>query len=582
MTVRGKLTLAFGGLAAVIVVVSGIAVKSLGDANARFANFVQGINARQLQTYEVRTAVERRAIAARDLVNAATPQGRDVVKAEVTKAHGDVQAGMALLVKMSSDPSVPEEARAMVAKMEDTEKRYAPVALGIVDLALAGKHDEAIAKMNADCRPLLAALIETAQHYRDFTVARSDKLVEQAAEDYAFQRNVLIAGCLIAFAAAGIAGLLITRSLTRALGAEPGQLGDVAKRVAAGDLSPVAGAAGAANGSVLRSLGDMQQSLATIVTQVRSSSDSIATGSAQISTGNADLSQRTEEQASNLQQTAASMEQLSGTVKTSAETAREASRLAVDAASAAEQGGQTVGQVVSTMRDISTSSQRISDIIGVIDGIAFQTNILALNAAVEAARAGEQGRGFAVVASEVRTLAQRSAEAAKEIKGLIGSSVEKVESGAKQVDQAGTSMNAIVTQVQRVSQMIGELSNATSEQSQGINQVGDAVQQLDQVTQQNAALVEETAAAAESLRNQAAHLAQAMSVFKLDGSPLWIGQGGSPSPAARTASPAASSAARPVAASKLVRPAASKPQVPAVQASAAQPATAGAEDWTTF
>jgi len=418
---------------------------------------------------------------------------------------------------------VPEEARRMVARMKEVESRYAPVALGIVQLALDGKRDEAIARMNAECRPLLVALNSAARDYRDFTVARSAALVTRAADDYAFQRSLLIGACLLAFAAAGIAGVLIVRSLTRALGAEPDRLGDIAGRVAAGDLEPVADASNAATGSVLRSLGDMQRSLAAIVTRVRSSSDSIATGTAQIASGNADLSQRTEEQASNLQQTAASMEQLSGTVKTSAETAREANRLAADAASAAEQGGQMVGQVVSTMRDISSSSQRISDIIGVIDGIAFQTNILALNAAVEAARAGEQGRGFAVVAGEVRTLAQRSAEAAREIKGLIDTSVEKVEVGARQVDEAGTSMNEIVAQVRRVSQMISELANASTEQSQGINQVGDAVQQLDQVTQQNAALVEETAAAAESLRNQATHLAEAMSVFKLDG--------GAPSPA---------------------------------------------------
>ncbi len=518
MTVRGKLTLAFGGLAALIVLVSGIAVKSLADANVRFADFVNGINARQLLSYEVRTAVARRAIAARDLVNAATAQDREAIKAEVTKAHEDVQKRMERLTQMVADPSVPEEARRMVTRMKDVESRYAPVALGIMQLALDGKRDEAIARMNAECRPLLVALNSAARDYRDFTVARSAALVTRAADDYAFQRSLLIGACLLAFAAAGIAGVLIVRSLTRALGAEPDRLGDIAGRVAAGDLEPVADASNAATGSVLRSLGDMQRSLAAIVTRVRSSSDSIATGTAQIASGNADLSQRTEEQASNLQQTAASMEQLSGTVKTSAETAREANRLAADAASAAEQGGQRVGQVVSTMRDISSSSQRISDIIGVIDGIAFQTNILALNAAVEAARAGEQGRGFAVVAGEVRTLAQRSAEAAREIKGLIDTSVEKVEVGARQVDEAGTSMNEIVAQVRRVSHMISELANASTEQSQGINQVGDAVQQLDQVTQQNAALVEETAAAAESLRNQATHLAEAMSVFKLDGS----------------------------------------------------------------
>jgi methyl-accepting chemotaxis protein len=248
---------------------------------------------------------------------------------------------------------------------------------------------------------------------------------------------------------------------------------------------------------------------------VRNSADSIATGSSQIAVGNADLSQRTEEQASNLQQTAASMEQLTATVKQNADTARAATQIANGATTAASAGGRVVGQVVATMEAISQSSRKVADIIGVIDGIAFQTNILALNAAVEAARAGEQGRGFAVVAGEVRSLAQRSSEAAREIKALIGASVEKVESGTHLVDEAGRSMADIVTQVGRVNDLIGEISAASLEQSTGIGQIGDAVTQLDQVTQQNAALVEESAAAAESLKVQAGQLARVVSVFRL-------------------------------------------------------------------
>ena len=259
----------------------------------------------------------------------------------------------------------------------------------------------------------------------------------------------------------------------------------------------------------------MQTKLATIVGQVRHSSESIATGSAQIATGNADLSQRTEEQASNLQQTAASMEQISGTVQSNADTATEASQLAGNAVSAAERGGELMGNLVSTMKDISLASGKISEIIGVIDGIAFQTNILALNAAVEAARAGEEGRGFAVVAGEVRTLAQRSAEAAREIRTLIHTNVEKVRLGEQQADEAGGSIGDIVGQVQRVNQMIAEISNASAQQATGVGQVGDAITQLDQVTQQNAALVEESAAAAESLRTQAHRMAEMVSVFRL-------------------------------------------------------------------
>jgi len=267
---------------------------------------------------------------------------------------------------------------------------------------------------------------------------------------------------------------------------------------------------------VVRAMQEMQQSLRSLVSQVRLSSESIATASGQIAMGNADLSQRTEEQASNLQQTAASMEQLAGTVRSNADTALQAAELAGAASGVAAQGGQVVQQVVSTMGDISASSKKIADIIGVIDGIAFQTNILALNAAVEAARAGEQGRGFAVVAGEVRTLAQRSALAAKEIKALIGNSVEKVSEGSRLVDVAGQTMHDIVSRVQRVNDLIHAMSGATQEQSTGIGQVTTAVNQLDLVTQQNAALVEESAAAADSLSQQADQLVKAVSVFRID------------------------------------------------------------------
>ena len=266
---------------------------------------------------------------------------------------------------------------------------------------------------------------------------------------------------------------------------------------------------------MLRSLAQMQDSLRSLVGQVRSSSDSIGTASAEIATGNQDLSSRTEQTSSNLQQTASSMEQLTGTVRQSADSARQASQLASSAAEVAARGGAVVSQVVATMEDINASSKKIADIIGVIDGIAFQTNILALNAAVEAARAGEQGRGFAVVAAEVRSLAQRSAEAAKQIKGLIGASVDKVEGGSRLVADAGQTMKEIVGSVQRVSDIIGEITAAASEQSDGIGQVNGAVTQLDQMTQQNAALVEESAAAAESLKEQAVRLAEVVGMFKV-------------------------------------------------------------------
>ena len=266
---------------------------------------------------------------------------------------------------------------------------------------------------------------------------------------------------------------------------------------------------------LLRALSSMQSSLRKIVSQVRTSTDSISTASAEIATGNQDLSHRTEQTAANLQQAASSMQQLTGTVKQSADSARQADQLALSAAEVAARGGNVVSQVVATMHEINASSKKIADIIGVIDGIAFQTNILALNAAVEAARAGEQGRGFAVVAGEVRNLAQRSAQAAKEIKGLIGASVEKVDSGSKLVANAGETMQEIVNSVQRVTDIIGEITAAASEQSDGLGQVNTSVGQLDRMTQQNAALVEESAAAAESLKDQTVRLSQAISVFRL-------------------------------------------------------------------
>jgi methyl-accepting chemotaxis protein len=311
----------------------------------------------------------------------------------------------------------------------------------------------------------------------------------------------------------GGAGYAIAQSVRRQLGGDPATAMEAMNEVARGNLAVDLGHPPA--GSLMASLQAMVGSLRTLVSQVRASTDSISTASTEIATGNQDLSARTEQTASSLQQTASSMEQLTGTVKQSADAARQANQLASSASSVAQRGGAVVSQVVSTMDEINASSKKIADIIGVIDGIAFQTNILALNAAVEAARAGEQGRGFAVVAGEVRNLAQRSAQAAKEIKSLIGASVEKVESGSKLVQDAGSTMDEIVASVRRVSDIIGEITAAASEQNDGIGQINVAVSQLDQMTQQNAALVEESAAAAESLREQAQRLAGVVGTFRL-------------------------------------------------------------------
>ena len=310
-------------------------------------------------------------------------------------------------------------------------------------------------------------------------------------------------------------GVLIARSILQQMGGEPAEVNAITHRMAQGDLSMAITLKPGDQGSIMHGIKSMRDNLTRIVGQVRTGSESVATASAEIAQGNQDLSARTESQASALEETAASMEELGSTVRQNADNARQANQLAQSASTVAVQGGEVVAQVVDTMKGINDSSRRIADIISVIDGIAFQTNILALNAAVEAARAGEQGRGFAVVASEVRSLAGRSAEAAKEIKQLITDSVQRVEQGTVLVDQAGHTMEEVVASIRRVTDIMGEISAASSEQSAGVSQVGEAVTQMDQATQQNAALVEEMAAAASSLNGQAQELVQAVSVFRL-------------------------------------------------------------------
>ena len=393
---------------------------------------------------------------------------------------------------------------------------------------------------------------------------------------------------LVVMLVVGGVGLLVTRSVLRQIGGEPTDAIAVMSEVAQGNLdTPIPDAPA---GSLLDGLGRMVVSLRQLVTEVRSATESIATASSEIAQGNNDLAHRTEDTASNLQSTASSMEELTSTVRQTSDSAQTANQMATSAATVAARGGEVVSRVVATMQDINASSNKISDIIGVIDGIAFQTNILALNAAVEAARAGEQGRGFAVVASEVRSLAQRSAEAAKEIKALIGASVEKVESGTQLVGNAGATMTEIVESVQRVTDIIGEIRSATSEQSQGIAQVNTAMNQLDQMTQQNSALVEQSTAAADSLREQAMKLTQVVALFRVNGS-----NASAPAPARRPATPAAlRPAPAPVRAGKapppLIKPASPRP-APVAKApvaalppksSSPKPAASDNDDWESF
>ncbi|GAA4026749.1 methyl-accepting chemotaxis protein [Actimicrobium antarcticum] len=496
-----------------VLVVSGVSLKSLADANAHFDDYVHGLLARGQMAEALRTAVDARAIAVRNLVLAVKPADLALEKDKVTRAHQQVGSSLTRLNDMLAKAThINEEGKKRVVEMNRVEALYSPVALGIVDLALKGKKEEAITKINDECRPLLAALDQASDEYLDIVAKSSEKLMEQAESAYASRRNLMIVACLLTLVFASVSGVLVTRAITRPINKAVG----IAEAVAAGDLTQRIDVAGNDEVSKLMgALSRMSQSLEGIVARVRVSSESIATGSAQIASGNADLSQRTEEQASALEETAASMEQLNSTVSQNAENANQANQLARGASTVAVKGGDVISEVVTTMKAIDDSSKRISEIIGVIDGIAFQTNILALNAAVEAARAGEQGRGFAVVATEVRSLAGRSAEAAKEIKSLIAASVHRVEQGTVLVGRARETMTDVVQSIQRVTDIMSEISSASIEQSTGVSQVGEAITQMDRVTQQNAALVEESAAAAETLKDNALQMVEAVAVFKL-------------------------------------------------------------------
>jgi len=515
LTVRRQLTLGFGGLALATLLVAGMAARGLDAGNERFQHYVDGVGARATTVASLGHAIKDRAVAARNILVATSPADRDAQAAAAAAAHREVVELLKRyneLVAQADDMS--DRGRAAAAEINRVEQAYAPVALAVVDLATKGEVEAAVAKLNAECIPILLALNKVLHEYEEIASAAEKRQTEASFAAARFEQTLLFGAAGLALALAVWIGWWIPRRLTHALGAEPQTLSDVVGRVADGDLSPIAGAERAPAGSVMASLGRMQGALVGLVGRIRDVSEGVATASDQIAGGNQDLSARTEQQASALQQTTAQMHQMNDTVRDSASGARQASSLASDAAQAAGQGGEVVQRVVDTMGEITQSSRRIADIIGVIDGIAFQTNILALNAAVEAARAGEQGRGFAVVAGEVRTLAQRSAAAAKEIKTLIDTSVARVDAGSRQAEEAGATMHDIVERVRKVTDLIGEIHVATEQQSQGIEQINQAVVSLDQGTQQNAALVEESAAAAESLRQQARQLTELVSAFR--------------------------------------------------------------------
>jgi methyl-accepting chemotaxis protein len=414
---------------------------------------------------------------------------------------------------------VSSEEKNTVAKIQALRNAYSASFIKVAELVEADKRDDAAKMMNAETFSMLDNLLDSIKVLGDLQKKSATDAGVEARQDIETSRLLMIGLGIVGLFLGSVLALWITRSITVPLN----KAVDIAKRVAEGDLmGRIETGAKDETGQLLQALHDMNESLAKTVCQVRTGTEAIATASCEIASGNTDLSRRTESQASSLEETASSMEELTSTVRQNAENARQANQLVVSASDYAVKGGKVVGEVVNTMGSIKESSRKIVDIIGVIDGIAFQTNILALNAAVEAARAGEQGRGFAVVAAEVRTLAQRSAGAAKEIKALIGDSVEKVDAGSKLVDEAGMTMQEIVTSVKHVADIMSEITAASQEQSVGIEQVNLAIAQMDEMTQQNAALVEQAAAAAESMQDQAGSLAQAVSIFKLEHNPSHI------------------------------------------------------------
>ncbi|MDD0839496.1 methyl-accepting chemotaxis protein [Curvibacter sp. HBC61] len=500
-----------------------------------------------------------------------------------TKQLNGLQAGAQTLASQHpEEPALVDALKQVQAALKEYQAGLTPILEQVeraqIDGAAAGAYADRQKKHIEAADQGLSTLVQQA---REAMQSAQTSMQQDITRQIALMVVLLVVALVVlipltVFSVRGLAGAIT-------------QARDLAERIAQGDLSnEVSSQSTDELGQLVSAMGQMQQSLRDLVKQVLQATESIATASTEIASGNNDLSHRTEQTAANLQKTSSSMESLTHNVQQSAESSRQASSLASSASAVAEQGGQVVSRVVSTMEDIRGASRKIGDITGVIDGIAFQTNILALNAAVEAARAGEQGRGFAVVAGEVRSLAQRAAQAAREIKSLIGASESQVESGATLVQQAGATMNEVVVSVQRVAQIVADITDAASDQSSGISEVNQAVAQLDQVTQQNAALVEESAAAAQSLQSQAEQLEQLVRRFRLSAADVAQASAARSAPSARPVPApqrvaAATSAARPSALSAAPKPApAASLQAPARSAPAPAAAAGREDDWETF
>ncbi len=498
----------FGVLLLLLLALVGLALQALRSADQASEQIV-GLEWTKAEALADLDAASRaNALATTELFFARTPEQAAQIRQRVASNRQAVTKAIGTLDTLVTQP----ESRRLLATLKTDRAAYVASFTAVGQALAAGQREQATQRLQDETLVRIGAMQLSIDKLRVAQRQLVTALRDDVRGTQTSQRRVLLAGGVLAL----LLGVALAWATTRSIAGPIRQAVELAQTVAEGDLRcQLQVQRRDEAGVLLQALLTMNHNLARIVGEVRSGSERIATGSTQIASGNTDLSQRTEAQASNLQQTAAAMEQLSATVRTNADTACQASDLAAAASNAAASGGQLVQQVVRTMHDIAEASRKIADITSVIDGIAFQTNILALNAAVEAARAGEHGRGFAVVASEVRSLAQRSAAAAREIKALITDSSAKVDAGGRLADSAGQAMQGIVAQVQQVNGLIGSISSASAEQTQGIAQVDQAVHQLDEVTQQNAALVEEGAAAAESLRQQASRLAEMVGRFKL-------------------------------------------------------------------
>jgi len=512
LKVSTRLTILVGALLLLLVSIGGLGLYGLENSNDAQRTMFEDRTVPAGQLGEIRSLLLRNRLAIAIALVTPTP--------EVLKERADqVGSNIATITKIWNAYTATKMTNREEGLVKDfAEHRAAFVKEGLLPAVAAMRSnnvEQARALTVQKIRPLFGPVDKDIDALVKLQVDEAKKAFEESASSNSVIHRVAVWALVAGGLFAATFGFALVRSIRRELGAEPAEASELARRVAVGDLSLAIAIREGDSSSLMVQLKAMQASLAMVVSNVRHNADSVATAAAEIAQGNNDLSSRTEQQAAALEQTAASMEQLSATVTQNADHARQANLLAHDASQVAAEGGAAVGRAVETMKEINSSSKRIADIIGVIDGIAFQTNILALNAAVEAARAGEQGRGFAVVASEVRSLAGRSAEAAREIKSLITASVERVEHGTALVDQAGVTMNQVVNSIQRVTDIMGEISIASTQQSEGVMQVGEAVSQMDQATQQNAALVEESAAAAESLKTQAQQLVRSVAVFKL-------------------------------------------------------------------